>query len=84
MHGTLNNLSNTLSPKASLTGPVKRADTKTIESHLSSLNGDPSLDRLYRLMGELTIDLSDHPTKVARSLQQVFEADLLINPDEHL
>jgi predicted short-subunit dehydrogenase-like oxidoreductase (DUF2520 family) len=49
MQSTLTNLANTKSPKAALTGPIKRGDTVTIEKHLAAFS-DKSQRELYETL----------------------------------
>ncbi|MFC7782489.1 Rossmann-like and DUF2520 domain-containing protein [Legionella taurinensis] len=56
MQGTLANLNHTQSPRASLTGPITRADTGTITNHLLALTG--VLHELYSVLGKATLPLT--------------------------
>jgi predicted short-subunit dehydrogenase-like oxidoreductase (DUF2520 family) len=41
-----------LTPRDAQTGPAKRGDTGIIKEHLKMLKGNPSLQKIYRLMSE--------------------------------
>ena len=59
LNGTVKNLS-TLGPQSALTGPIVRGDVLTVEKHLAALEVLPEeVRRLYRLMGEKTVDLAE-------------------------
>jgi predicted short-subunit dehydrogenase-like oxidoreductase (DUF2520 family) len=53
--GAVANLT-TLGPAAALTGPIRRGDLQTIQSHLRSLTREDQ--RLYRVLGRATLDLA--------------------------
>lgn len=59
LSGTVKNLS-TLGPQSALTGPIVRGDILTVEKHLAALEALPEeVRRIYRLMGEKTVDLAE-------------------------
>jgi len=56
--GTVRNIEEN-GPVRALTGPIARGDIGTVRRHLASLTGDASrLLPLYRLLGEMTVDLA--------------------------
>lgn len=76
MRGTINNLSNTKSVSAALTGPLKRADQKTLTKHLACLRGvESKMEALYRLMGELTLDIAGLSTQERQCIAALLSND---------
>ena len=71
MQGTITNLANTLSPEASLTGPIKQGGIPTIRTHIASLTNREQ-QHLYAVLGKATLHLTEHDTitqeKVRRAL----------------
>lgn len=41
-----------IEPQHAQTGPASRHDSKTISAHLESLNGNPKLEKLYRMLSD--------------------------------
>ncbi len=68
MTGTLINLSKTKSPTESLTGPIKRGDVETIKKHMLAIQNS-NLKKLYTVMGELTLNLTNHDHQKKQSIQ---------------
>ena len=72
MKGTIANLERTLSPKASLTGPIQRGDVSTIKKHLDSFQSVEQKE-LYSKIGLATIPLASLDTekqvRLAKMLQ---------------
>lgn len=51
---TLNNIQE-IGPEKSLSGPLKRGDTQTIEAHFNALKNQPDLISLYKALGKFTL-----------------------------
>jgi len=49
-----------------LTGPVARGDVKTVEAHLAALAADPSLEGLYRALGQELLRMGGPADAAAR------------------
>jgi predicted short-subunit dehydrogenase-like oxidoreductase (DUF2520 family) len=64
MQGTLDNLRQ-VSPRAALTGPIKRGDARTVERHLAALREQSPWSELYRSMGQETLKLAPHDALAA-------------------
>lgn len=59
IESTLDNVL-TLGPDVGLTGPIRRGDVQTVEMHVRALAAvDPSLVRLYRVLGVHTLELAE-------------------------
>jgi predicted short-subunit dehydrogenase-like oxidoreductase (DUF2520 family) len=69
MQGTLTNLVTTKNTSASLTGPIKRADIKTINQHMASLSV-VNQATLYGLLGQATLLLTDHDAITKNGIKQ--------------
>lgn len=41
-----------------LTGPIQRGDIQTVEKHLTLLKDHPELDKMYRILGQKTVELA--------------------------
>jgi predicted short-subunit dehydrogenase-like oxidoreductase (DUF2520 family) len=59
MQGTLTNLSQTMSPAAALTGPIKRGDISTLRAHMAALK-DSKRELLYVTLANATLALIAH------------------------
>ncbi|HAF87743.1 MAG TPA: DUF2520 domain-containing protein [Legionellales bacterium] len=70
MSKTLANLQEA-SPKTALTGPIKRGDVATITQHLATL--ELKTQRLYRLLGQATLELTEHDATTKAQLLEVLE-----------
>lgn len=70
MQSTLNNLTTTRSPDASLTGPIQRGDIGTIEKHLESLS-TIKLDSLYKTLGLATLEIAQLPEQQKNKLSKI-------------
>jgi predicted short-subunit dehydrogenase-like oxidoreductase (DUF2520 family) len=72
MKGTIANLERTLSPSASLTGPIQRGDVSTIKKHLDGFQSVQQKE-LYSKLGLATIPLAsldiENKIKLAEMLQ---------------
>lgn len=68
MKGTLANLETSRSAKTSLTGPLKRGDVATIQSHLKSME-TPQQKALYAQLAQASFHLTDHPQQLLSLLQ---------------
>lgn len=73
MAGTVSNLTETLSPTLSLTGPLKRGDQATIEKHLKGLKTQ-KLKKLYAILGQATLPLSGVSKAVRQRFLELFKA----------
>lgn len=76
MQGTLTNLSTTLSPKNSLTGPIKRGDEKTIAKHKEAFISNQELNSFYSEMGLLTLELVEHEKDKDVSLRSLLQVEV--------
>jgi predicted short-subunit dehydrogenase-like oxidoreductase (DUF2520 family) len=66
---------------AALTGPIERADTVTIEKHLSALTHmDESLRRLYIALASATVDLAREKGSIDREQSVLLKAMFRRNP----
>lgn len=74
MQGTVSNLEKSQSPKASLTGPIKRGDTQTIDSHIASLDTEERR-KLYAALGHSTLSLTDHNESTKARIQASLEKE---------
>lgn len=72
MKGSLFNLENMRSSKNALTGPLKRGDISTVKKHLNSFQ-DVNQKKLYSVLGQATLDLTDIENNVKEKLQELFE-----------
>jgi predicted short-subunit dehydrogenase-like oxidoreductase (DUF2520 family) len=48
-------------PTAALTGPIRRGDAETVRRHLEALaeaHSDPRLGHLYRMLGEVALEIA--------------------------
>lgn len=70
MSGTISNLQTTLSPHQSLTGPIQRGDITSIQSHMAHLPNQ-KLRRLYSILGEATLELTDHDEDKKKVIREV-------------
>lgn len=68
MKDTVTNLEKTLSPEASLTGPIKRGDTATIKKHIAALTDKEQRD-LYSSLGKATLSLTTHPETKIKAIE---------------
>lgn len=59
MHGSVSNLSSTLSPEQSLTGPIQRGDIATIKKHIEAFQ-DQNQKALYASLGKATLAITKH------------------------
>ena len=71
MQSTVSNLTETLSPDTSLTGPIQRGDRSTVIKHLVSLKSP--MKELYSLMGEATIPLTTHDNATKELLKEALD-----------
>lgn len=71
MQSSVSNLSQTLCPNTSLTGPIQRGDTSTLTGHLLSL--DNPMKELYSIMGKATIALTKHEKHTKDLLEKVLD-----------
>ena len=72
MKGTIANLERTLSPKASLTGPIQRGDVSTIKKHLDSFQSVAQKE-LYSKLGLATIPLASLDTEKTFRLTEMLQ-----------
>lgn len=72
MNSVLNNLS-TSSPSEALTGPIQRGDVGTVKEHVKLLKNKDKLLSIYKKLGLLTLELTDHSEKVKSSLTQILK-----------
>lgn len=64
----------TLGSRQSLTGPIARGDLETVDRHLQSLNElPPEFSVLYKVLGEFSATLADHPDQVDKALRKRLE-----------
>lgn len=70
LSSSLNNLTTSMSPRQSLTGPIQRGDQHTIKEHIKALD-DVSLSSIYKNLGRLTLDLVEQEKK--EKLAELFE-----------
>jgi hypothetical protein len=77
MHTTLANLTR-MPPTEALTGPLKRADVATIQSHIQALD-DPLWKSLYTTLGQATIPW----VKLTPEKQAMLERSFLLD-GEHM
>lgn len=57
-----------------LSGPIKRGDLQTVKSHLELLKGQPDLHRLYRVLGERTVEMARKSQKIdEETARKMFE-----------
>lgn len=67
--GTIDNIRN-LGVKESLTGPIARGDSKTIESHLKSIQTNtPDKLKFYKLMALETLNISSNTSENIKTLE---------------
>ncbi|MDA3843229.1 MAG: DUF2520 domain-containing protein [Candidatus Kapabacteria bacterium] len=63
-----------------LTGPFARGDVETIETHLEMLKDDPELERLYKVMADATLDLSDaahyYDSMTFKAMKKLIEGEI--------
>ncbi|MDP3559354.1 MAG: DUF2520 domain-containing protein [Legionellaceae bacterium] len=71
MMGSVLNLQQTLSPEKSLTGPIQRGDTLTVQKHLQALDY-PKQQALYAMLGQITLDLTHHSREKQEALRALF------------
>lgn len=71
MKSTVFNLEKTMSPEKSLTGPIQRGDTVTIQHHLNALDS-PIQKALYSLLGQATVGLTRHNNENLDALNKLF------------
>lgn len=57
MAGTVNNIAQ-LGTAQALTGPISRGDLGTVARHLAALEGMPTMEQPYRVLGQLIVDLA--------------------------
>jgi len=81
MKGTVLNLESTLSPQASLTGPIKRGDLAIIEKHLNHL--DPPQQKLYATLGMATLPIVCLDKKINKKLSQILNVEALYRTKNH-
>ncbi len=62
MQDALTNIKN-LSHQKALTGPLQRGDVETIKNHIASLRHHSKIKALYKILGELTLELTEHSDK---------------------
>ena len=68
--GTLNNIKARGSVNA-LTGPVARGDDEIVSRHLSDIDKKlPRFSKLYRLMGQYTLDIADRRGEISDDARQ--------------
>ncbi|MBI2785690.1 MAG: DUF2520 domain-containing protein [Legionella longbeachae] len=60
-----------------LSGPIRRGDVEVIKKHLSTLSKSPLLHAIYTTMGKATLQLTEHPDVIKKSLE-----DALSKSDE--
>lgn len=68
MQGTLSNLNTLQSTEKSLTGPLKRGDIDTLNSHLEQLSGQTKL--LYQTLGQKSLELTLHDKILHEKIQE--------------
>lgn len=67
------NLSHSNSAEKSLTGPIKRGDSETIQKHLDTLaESIPELVNVYKPLGQLTLELTSHKEEQLSRLRNLF------------
>lgn len=71
MEGTISNLKKSLSPSASLTGPIARGDVDTISKHVHSL--PEQTKGLYKCLGLSTLELTSHDSETISDLTRVLD-----------
>lgn len=69
MKGTISNLEKTLSPKQSLTGPIKRGDNSTIIKHMECL--EKKERNLYSILGQETLSLTSHEEEKIKEMTDI-------------
>lgn len=63
---------------AALTGPIARGDTRTVHRHLQDLDAKlPEQARLYRLLGQLTVDVAKQKGTLSATAAQELEREIL-------
>lgn len=73
MNDALSNLK-MLNHKQSLTGPIQRGDTSTVNNHLRALNADPRFyptKDIYKAMGKGTVALTSHGIDTRKQLEDI-------------
>jgi len=68
--GTVSNIA-TLGTEKSLTGPIVRGDSETIEKHLTVL--DEQSKALYKALGKYTLTMTQHEKVLQHRLSKLFE-----------
>lgn len=72
MAGTVKNMQNTLSPQASLTGPIARGDTETVTKHIQCMDGE--MKTLYKMLGLTTLELTSLPASQRAALEDTLSS----------
>lgn len=73
MQSTLKNLNKTHSPQQALTGPIARGDCSIIQRHIEIMPNE-SLSQFYKLLAELTIELTEHDEVLKAKLKQALQS----------
>lgn len=73
MQNTLSNLEKTRSTAEALTGPIQRGESKIIENHLAAFDDDVQ-KKLYTILGQQTLELTQHAESKRKILQNILDA----------
>lgn len=69
---TIQNLAS-MGTRKSLTGPIARGDLGTVKKHLSALeSSEPDIANIYRLLGKLSLALTEMPTDKQKQFEKEF------------
>jgi predicted short-subunit dehydrogenase-like oxidoreductase (DUF2520 family) len=70
MKGSLDNIERSMSPMEALTGPIKRGDVETLQTHLASF---PNQTRrtLYAALGQATLELTNHDDQIREKISSL-------------
>lgn len=74
MQGCVSNLTHTLSPQKSLTGPIQRGDVTTLKKHLAAFP-NTELKKLYSSLGKATLVLTEHGNEKSELIKQLLAED---------
>lgn len=62
--------------RETLTGPIKRGDTKTIKKHLDILAKDDLFQQLYKIFGNILVKFVNHDKETRKLLEDLLKHDI--------